>query len=564
MKKNRIVPVVSKCIFSLFALFTTQFSVSNAYSQTIVTIAGNGTLGYSGDGGPATTATLRYPWCLTIDAQSNIYFTDCSNSCVRKIDTAGIITTVAGTGVSGSSGDGGPATAAKFNGPTGIAVDKFGNIYIAENAGHRIRKINSSGIISTYAGTGISGYSGDGGAATNAQINNATEIAVDTFGNVYFPDQTENVIRSINTAGIINTIVGTGVGGYSGDGGAATLAQIQKPNDVFVDYYGNIFFTEYTNNTVRKVNTSGIVNTIAGMGTSGFSGDGGAATSALLFHPAGIDVNAAGDVFICDQDNNRVRKISVSGIITTIAGTGIGGYSGDNGPATAAQVKRPNKLIHDLDGNIIIADIDNDRVRAIINPNHIPLFTGGSDQSLTICQNETDSLKLILSVMDSDALQTENWDVVYNPSHGLLKAVYTIPSTGSLLVPSGLYYKASSSYIGADSFKVKISDGITSRTTTTHITIIGPCTTGIASNDNLKKNAAEIYPNPNNGSFILKLPEDINPSFANITIYNMVGVKIKQLGSADQEISIDVPTGIYFLQATTKETVYTKKFIIER
>jgi sugar lactone lactonase YvrE len=348
-------------------------------AQIINTFAGNGTIGYSGDGAAATLAQFFDPWAVAVDAAGNVYISDGGNNCIRKVNIAGIISTIAGTGAGGYSGDGGPATLAQLNGPVGIAVDAAGNIYIAEAINRRIRKVNSSGVISTFAGTGGLGYSGDGASATLAQFNNPTGVAVDAVGNVYINDQGNNCIRKVNTGGIISTIAGTGFGGFSGDGGAATLAMLWTPTGIATDAVGNLYIADGVNNQrIRKVNTSGIITTIAGTGVQGYSGDGAAATLAQLNNPTGVAVDTGGNVYIADFDNNRIRKIDTGGIISTIAGTGVQGYSGDGANAMLAQLNRPYGVAVDATGNVYIADYYNQRIRKINAP------TGVNELSLKI------------------------------------------------------------------------------------------------------------------------------------------------------------------------------------
>lgn len=340
--------------------------VSNA--QIINTFAGNGSTGYSGDGAAATLAQFFNPWAVAIDAAGNVYIADGGNNCIRKVNTGGVITTIAGiAGFGGYSGDGGAATIAKLSGPVGVALDAAGNLYIAESGNLRIRKVNTSGIISTFAGNGTLGYSGDGAAATLAQLNYPTGVAVDAAGNVYIGDQGNNCIRKVNTGGIISTIAGNGINGYSGDGAAATLAMLSTPAGVAVDAVGNVYISDLNNQRIRKVNTSGIITTIAGTGVAGYSGDGNAATLAQVNQPAGIAVDTGGNVYLADFSNNCIRKINTGGIISTIAGTGVQGFSGDGAAATLAQLNRPYGVAVDA-GNVFIADYYNQRIRKVSAP----------------------------------------------------------------------------------------------------------------------------------------------------------------------------------------------------
>jgi RHS repeat-associated protein len=340
-------------------------TVRRNYVSVINTIAGNGTAGYSGNGGPATTAKLNITNGVAVDATGNIYIADSNNNRIRKVDTNGIITTVAGDGGYYYDGDGGGAIYHSINSPGQIAVDAAGNIYIAEY--NRIRKVDTNGIITTVAGNGSYRYSGDGGPATAAGIH--TEgVAVDAAGNLYISDNYNNRIRKVDTNGIITTVAGNGVDGYGGDGGLATAAKLRRPTGVAVDAAGNIYICDNWNYRIRKVDTSGIITTVAGNGVDGYGGDGGPATAAKLSLPDGVAVDAAGNIYIADQWNQRIRKVDTRGIITTIAGNGVDGYGGDGGPATTAKLCYPSKVAVDTAGNIYIADHCNDRIRKVASP----------------------------------------------------------------------------------------------------------------------------------------------------------------------------------------------------
>lgn len=348
-----------------FSLFVIGFTVSK--SQTINTYAGNGIGGYSGDGAAATAAELKFPYGVTIDVSGNMYIADKNNNRIRKVTiSTGDITTIAGTGTGAYNGDSIAATSAELYYPSGVAIDASGNIYIADFYNNRIRKmIASTGIIITIAGNGTANFSGDGGLATTAQLNNPTGVAVDVSGNVYIADQGNNRIRKVNTSGNINTVAGNGTFGYSGDGASATAAELSYPTGIALDTAGNIFIADTYSEAIRKVNTSGIISTIAGTGTQGYGGDGAAATGAKLNLPTGVAVDASGNIYIADAGNQRIRKVNVSGTISTFAGTGTTGYSGDGGPATSAKLASPNGVGVDASGNVYIADEGNNRIRKI-------------------------------------------------------------------------------------------------------------------------------------------------------------------------------------------------------
>ena len=331
-----------------------------ASAQVITTFAGTGLSGYSGDGGLATLAKMQSPSGVTVDRIGNVYFADQNGNRIRKINTSGIISTVAGIGGTGGyTGDGGLATLAKLYFPTGVAVDLNGNIYIADQFNNVIRNVDSFGIISTLAGNGTIGYSGDSGMATNARFWHPADVCVGINGDVYTVDQDNSAVRKITTSGYVYTIAGNGTSGFSGDGGAATSAKLNFPEGIAIDTIGNIYIADLYNNRVRKIDTSGVITTIAGNGTGGFSGDSSLATNAKLYYPSAVAIDSAGNLYIADATNNRIRKVSNSGIITTVAGTGISGTIGDGGLATEAEINYPEGVAVDRHGSIYIADYYN-------------------------------------------------------------------------------------------------------------------------------------------------------------------------------------------------------------
>jgi sugar lactone lactonase YvrE len=342
-----------------------QFNGTNVPDNIITTVAGNGSSSYSGDGGPATNAGLLVVWGLTLDAAGNLYIADTAHLRMRKVDTNGIITTVAGNGSSGYSGDGGAATNAGVDGPYGVAVDGVGNLYIADTGDNRIRKVDTNGVITTVAGNGSGTYAGDGGAATNASLNSPYGVALDSLGNLYIADTYNSRVRMVGTNGIITTVAGKSGYGYSGDGGAATNASLNSPYGVALDSLGNLYIADNGNNRIRIVRTNGIIATVAGKGGGDYSGDGGAATKASLNAPGGVAVDALGNLFIADSSNNRIRRVDANGIITTVAGNGSRTYAGDGGASTNASLNYPEGVALDSFYNLYIADTFNDRIRKV-------------------------------------------------------------------------------------------------------------------------------------------------------------------------------------------------------
>ena len=378
---------ITLSLIFLTACLTAFPLTSCLYADTITTVAGNGTQGYSGDNGNATSAQLYNPHGVALDSSGNLYIADRENNRIRKVNSSGIITTVAGTGLAGYNGDNISATSADLNYPYGVAIDSSSNLYIADTDNNRIRKVNTSGIITTVAGTGSYGYSGDGGNATFAQLSYPRGVALDSSGNLYIADTWNYRIRKVNTSGIITTVAGTGSSGYSGDGGSATSAQLSGPYGVALDSSSNLFIADTSNNRIRKVNTLGIITTVAGTGSKGYNGDNISATSAGLNYPYGVALDSSSNLFIADTSNNRIRKVNTLGIITTVAGTGSWGYNGDNISATSAQLSGPYGVALDSSCNLYIADTYNNRIRKVLfsgEPNTVTIsYATGGEVSIT-------------------------------------------------------------------------------------------------------------------------------------------------------------------------------------
>lgn len=344
-----------------------------AYSQQITTIAGGGSSGL-GDGGFATSATIFDPHGGVFDKMGNLFFVEAQAQRIRKIGYDSIITTYVGNGTGSYNGDGIAATAAKIY-PNSIAIDKLGNLFITDAGNHRIRKVDvGTGLISTIAGTGIAGYNGDNIAATAANINGPWGIVVDKDNNIYFSDVMNYRIRKITADGIIHTIAGNGTIGFSGDGGLAINAKISGVFGICMNSKNELLFADYNgNNRIRKIDISGNISTIAGNGTAIFNGENVIASAAQI-NPLDIRIDKNENLYFVDFANSRIRKLSKTGIISTVTGTGINGYNGDNIAASTAQIKNPGGLAIDTCGNIYFGDIGNSRIRKItFNPDCLPV-----------------------------------------------------------------------------------------------------------------------------------------------------------------------------------------------
>lgn len=338
-------------------------------TSTISSIAGSGAQGYSGDGSDATSAAMDNPFHVDIDLSARyLYIADCFNYAIRRLDLqTGIITTFAGTGEAGHTGDGGLAVEARLDEIYAIQVDTNGDVYILQRFNPSVRKIDiASGIISTVAGDTTVGYGGDGGAATEAQMREPNDCALDGMGGLLIADVQDQRIRRLDIAsGIITTFAGSGEKAHSGDGGLASEAGIFGARAVCVDGNGNTYVCEREGNTIRRIDADGIITTVAGTGSKGYSGDDGAAVDCEFNGPKAIRCDADGNVLIVDTENHAIRKLhAANGIITTVAG-GHEGPDGDGGAATSAGLARPHGVVADSAGAFYIADSENHRVRLV-------------------------------------------------------------------------------------------------------------------------------------------------------------------------------------------------------
>jgi streptogramin lyase len=336
----------------------------------IVTVAGTGQPGYSGDGGPAAQARLNQPFDVVFDSKGNLYLSDTGNHCVRRIDAAsGVINTVAGNGSKGFAGDGGPATQAQLNEPYGLAIDPAGNLYVVDRLNGRVRRVDArTGIITTVAGDGSKKYSGDGGPAAQAGLAEPNGVALDNQGRLLIADVADHRIRVVDLAtGQIATFAGTGKGAHTGDGGPARDAAIFGARAVDVAPDGAVYIVEREGNSLRAVDPkSGIITTRAGTGTKGNTGDDSPAAAATFNGPKELAIDPAGNVFIVDTENHAIRRVDAkSGKVSTVAGSGQRGGEGDAGPATSARLDRPHGVAIGPDGAVYIGDTNNHRVRKV-------------------------------------------------------------------------------------------------------------------------------------------------------------------------------------------------------
>lgn len=372
--------------------------ISFTPGSAIQTTAGNGAMFFSGDGGPATSAALAKPNAMAMDSAGNLYIADSQNHRVRLVDASGNITTFAGSAVQGFLGDGGPATSACLDTPMSVAVDpSSGNVYIADTRNNVIRVV-SGGTISTFAGDsgGKAGYSGDGGPASAALLDYPEGVATDGHENVFIADTNNHVIRMVSSKGIITTVAGNGQQGFFGDQGSATAASLDSPASVYVDSSGNIFIPDTHNHRVREV-SGGQIMTVVGNGAIGFLGEGTPALNAALDYPLGVTLDSFGNLFVADANNQRVRRVNSSGTISTVAGTGDQGFFGDAGSPLQSSLDTPSAILSS-GGNIVIADRGNQRLRQVTSM--AVAFAGqivgttSAPQSITVSNAGTGTLTL--------------------------------------------------------------------------------------------------------------------------------------------------------------------------
>jgi uncharacterized protein (TIGR03437 family) len=336
-------------LLGLLLIFSSVLCGQSDSGYLIVTVAGNGRQGFSGDGGLATAASIEFSAHLCVGASGNLFIADAGNHRIRKVTPTGMISTVAGSGTRGFGGDGGPATSAQLNSPWGIAVDASGSLYIADSQNNRIRKVTPTGMISTVAGSGAEGFAGDGGPATAAQLRNPWDLAVDSVGSIYVADTDNHRIRKITAGGVITTLAGNGSRSFSGDGGPATTASLNAPFGVALDGFGNVYIADGLNNRIRKVSPGGTISTVLQV------------TAAV-----GVAADSTGTLYVTEPRSHRVRGLTTQGAGVIVAGNGTRGFGGDGGPAITASLNNPLGLAVDPLGNLFLMDDANLRVRKLL------------------------------------------------------------------------------------------------------------------------------------------------------------------------------------------------------
>lgn len=377
-------------------------TVSHSQTQYIYTIAGDGSGGHANNNCIASDASFYFlNGGVVVDTSGNIFIPDSGGHWIRKISPGGVVTVVAGTNTPGYNGDGILATTAQLYTPMTIALDDEGNIYIADYTNYRVRKVDAlTGMISTFAGTGVQGYNGDSIPATSADVANVFGMAVDHSGNVFFSDGVNSRVRKVDAiTGYITTIAGNGVSGYSGDGLIGTAAQVDYPKGICVDDLGNVYIADKNNHRVRKVDhLTGIISTVAGNGVPGYNGDNILAINANLNEPWSLAFDTAGNLYIADSQNHRIRKVDSTGIITTVAGDGTSGFYGDGGVSTAAKFATPRGVFVDRNNNIYVSDVYNHSIRMVTNyVDTSYVWPGDADNNNIVDNNDLFSVGMYLN-----------------------------------------------------------------------------------------------------------------------------------------------------------------------
>lgn len=423
----------------------------------MTTFAGTGESGFDGDGGKASEAKLKLPAGLTFDKEGNLYIADRNNHRVRKVDTSGRITTVAGNGIAGFSGDGGKATQAMLNLPSGVAIDDDGNIYISDRSNERVRVVNNKGIITTIAGNGEDGFKGDSGPATQAHLSKPFGLALDKKGNLYIADRGNNRVRMVNPQGIITTVAGDGGFFFMGDNGPAYRASIAGPTGVVVDDNGILYIADRNNNRVRSVDTQGMIQTVAGTGHQDYNGDSEVARETNLYLPFGVALDAEGNLLIIDRSHYRIRQIDPRrGSVKTVAGNGVKMFAGDGGPATGANLSFPHGIIVDKNDNVLVSDKGHYRIRRI-SPDGIIQTIAGNGTRGNIGDGGP---ALEASIYGATALKLNNAGEVHivSPS-GFVSVIRKIDKNGTILKVMETVSKDYLESIDKNKYKGKVQTG---------------------------------------------------------------------------------------------------------
>ena len=576
---------------ALYILISLCF-INSVSGQTIIRIAGNGSISDGGNGGPALKAGINSPFNVAYDYKGNLYIADYNGITVRKVNTSGIISIFAGNGHYGHTGDGGPATAAEINDAVGLACDSKGNVYVCGDYGY-VRKIDTNGIITTFAGNGNTyGFCGGNIPATAACINYPTGIAFDKKGNCYISDEDNDNVVKVDTSGILTLFAGNGHGGYSGDGGPATAAEFWDPRAVAADSKGNIYVADQFSEAVRMIDTAGIIHTFIGSGHFGYSGDGGPATSAEIGDPTGLTVDACNNVYVSDLYYNVVRVVDDSGIIRTISGQG--SSLADSIPADSAALDDPEGLCIDLTGNLVMAQAQEYDVEKIIG---LQCSVWGSTKEINLKCAYFGTGTAIITATGGMVPYTYSWSPsisTTDSAFGLSPGTYVVKVTDAnkysfidtivITQPAVLALNRGSSADtngcigsawvvpngGTSPYNYLWTSGQTTDTITNQCLGIYCCTvtdkqgcsnvvciditqTGISTIVN--NSSLNIYPNPSNGVFTFQA--SIVTSQLSVVIYNLLGEKVySKLSIVNSPLSIDLrnlPNGIYLYRVIKKD-----------
>ena len=530
-------------------LYLLAFLPFIAQAQYISTIAGTGSGGYSGDGGQATAAQIYQPAGTAFDNAGNMYIADKGNHVIRKVTPAGIISTVAGTGIAGSAsgGSGGAATATAIGNPMGICVDSVNNIYFADNSNHLIRKVSAAGIITTIAGNGIPVYSGSGIPATASSVASPTCVAIDHAGNLYIGDAGNKVVMNINDTGLMTLFAGNhGTITVGGDGGPATDAGIGSVAGLTFDNIGNLFIAD-GNGRVRMVDTAGIIHTVAGIGGIGYSGDGGQATAASFDGISGIAVDAMGYLYISDRNNYAIRKVDPTGIVTRYAGLGpvSPGSSGDGGPAILAKLNGTSALTISPNGKLILSEQNVNKIRIITQ---CPYGTISSPLSTTVTAGTN------ANFFASTTISPVTYQWQGNSGSGYFDLPNSLPYSGTTI--GSLTIVNATTAMDNTTYRCVISKGSGCNNDTTAAALLHVTNNvGIAGISDIEQ--VTIYPNPAHDHIDVNMLQN-----GVVTIYNEVGsvVFTKELSAQANRIDLKgLSAGLYIVKITSgTETTYRK------